>query len=104
MKTETKVSHTPGPWRLEEIKMPNGETVINVLAQCENGDYYTIINHLDAMHADCKLIVAAPELLEACKIILSTLSNCGYGGKHIGLEKQHEKMLEKLIVKAEGGE
>jgi hypothetical protein len=60
------VSHTPGPWEVLEGD-PQQPAIIN-----NKGDALAEVIGGDAeARANVKLIAAAPELLEACKLICS---------------------------------
>ena len=69
--------HTPGPWRV--CKEYHNITVVGC-----NGERiaYPLVANLDddAMHANSRLIAAAPELLAAMKRVLEWLveDSCGY--------------------------
>ncbi len=69
MNTKT-VSHTPGPWRVEDAG-PNSGNVIRFEIQSDAGDICDIedpaIDGNPNAEANAQLIAAAPELLEACK-------------------------------------
>jgi len=49
-----------------------------------------------------ELVKINAELLGACKLVLAHLTATGYGGANHGTENRHERMLAKLIAKAEG--
>lgn len=109
--------HTPGPWRIAEndgayayIKsgpgtnlMKPGQMVAKVWLQ--DADYN---------EANARLIAAAPELLEACKQLLTTLEEAEQAHVligHWGQDAQREfynrpeiKLLVRALAKAEGNE
>lgn len=58
--SETK--HTPGPWRIEDGMVFGGHS-FRVADLCCDGQKYNA--------ADARLIAAAPDLLEACKRLVS---------------------------------
>lgn len=60
------------------------------------------LEHLEACAANARLIAAAPELLEALKLALTTI-NDPLNGLIIGKQVLVEE-IEKAINKAEGGE
>lgn len=82
--------HTPGPWEVERWNWPLEMT----------GRYHRVLNHerfptafipawsepgpgevdgSDEARANARLIAAAPELLEACKVALGII---GFGAEH----------------------
>jgi len=88
------MKHTPGPWRVEPandkrygyIYMDGGNTWIDESVRIE----------------DAHLIAAAPELLEACNMVLGD-----WPSKFSNFRKKEPKYLEiirKAIAKAEGKE
>lgn len=62
------MNHTKGTWKV------SGDYVI---AMQNIEDYVEICRNL-ASNADARLIAAAPNLLEACKLLLKTLLEAGY--------------------------
>jgi hypothetical protein len=73
--TETKQTHTPGPWELREPNCPDGPhkygiqqindgwTVADINSDIEQGEE----------EANARLIAAAPEMLEALEGLLSEM-------------------------------
>jgi hypothetical protein len=90
MKTETKASHTPGPWHYDSVwnLITHGQ---NEIAAIHSGN-----------KANCHLIASAPELLQA----LQSLLNC----PDLNLDDMDHLTLSaidqanKAISKAEGRE
>jgi hypothetical protein len=67
------VTHTPGPWRIEQgvyIMPPENSTQFSI---CKMGG----IQREESRKANARLIAAAPELLEACKALLLALDGDG---------------------------
>lgn len=105
MKTSAKVTHTPGPWRINalsgldglHIQGHNGNTVI------VEEDYF---HFPDEMHsgqreeiakelvANAHLITAAPDMLEALEQVIRVLEG----------EADTAKMVLAAIAKARGAE
>ena len=89
------MAHTPGPWRLETVKTQVGvchkigelgsSTKLN--HACLYDDCYSDKLRDLQLLADAHLIVAAPELLEACKSILAHLES---GALVRNTSKDHE--------------
>ena len=85
------MKHTPGPWELN----PAGEPVIR---WGDDGGQYAVLEPdemYDGWKTDARLIAAAPDLLEACRLAITALS-------------QHDELVafraaEKAIAKAEVG-
>ena len=99
MKTENKVSHTPGPWNIEEY---NNQT-LEIWPQQQNG--YGCIAKIDKLfgqftdsQANARLIAAAPELLEALKAASILLDK-----KPDNFMMAVELIVNQAIAKAEGG-
>lgn len=97
--SETK--HTPGPWEWKDGEYDDDlmflASASGTICTFGNCDYYERCGELPN-EADCRLIAAAPELLEALKRCLEIMSN---GGTWT-LEDQNA--AHAAIAKAEGGE
>lgn len=92
--------YTPGPWTIEPRKCGFGFWVMTQdKAVCE-------IMHDDKSEADARLIAAAPELLEALRMVMNVLpAEPPAAGKLIGAERRHYDAImaaKKAIRKAEG--
>lgn len=78
MTTETKATHTPGPWRAGETPASTTDRSIGIFT-AQPGDepmeICTVWNDEDhevsdeQAEADARLIAAAPDLLAACELI-----------------------------------
>ena len=93
-----KTKHTPGPWTAHDDD--GTETLPCVLSDKVNagGNFYVVqCNVFD----DARLIAAAPDLLEAAKVLISSLV---WERKRSGITYAGGEMLEAAIVKAEGRE
>lgn len=119
MKTETKQTHTPGPWEVsiesepntlrEYIKVtgPDFEQSGN-LAHCLSlgkGSSYGVMRPSGEVKANARLIAAAPDLLEAFKDLRNWLSDMAHWG---GVEPTIRQgfinrlyLADKTIAKAE---
>lgn len=103
-------AHTPGPWQI--VPYWDGDDVVNVVAEyserIEDGRTIKVANwiaELDAAvdfddeddrreetYANARLIAAAPDLLEACKLAVSRM----------GMRNPTAAVLNAAIDKAEG--
>lgn len=117
MKTEKKAAHTPGPWEWTDILWAakghvyvgrpsdfndwNGKPKVEVVATCEGKDAIS----------NARLIAAAPELLEALKMLRAAFASfsaeCNPSGKSSGvadwkLINEAEVKTSSAIAKAEG--
>lgn len=67
MNDKASRNHTPGPWKLlysGEVVAADGEYIVGF-----HWDSYKAFNDMTAEYkGNCRLIAAAPELLEACKL------------------------------------
>ena len=102
-----KTKHTPGPWTLGtraayqnrddpvfwHRDVVNGSKTIRVAKVSGVGE--------DRAEANACLIAAAPDLLEAAKVLISSLV---WERKRSGITYAGGEMLEAAIVKAEGRE
>lgn len=68
MSTQTKASHTPGPWILKPYRK---DFSIGISGESEY--VVTVTGMSEKDKANARLIAAAPELLEACKDALESL-------------------------------
>ncbi len=96
MTNQTQMKHTPGPWTVEKTKgsglrIQSHEKIICWLSPLKQ--YEGLKNE----EVNARLISAAPELLETCKITLDQLELAGYDD---GNTKQ---ILKQAIAKAESG-
>lgn len=68
------MTHTKGPWRVgkdrETVTEPNTDDII-----AKPGKNFSIINPSQRLEANARLIAAAPELLEALKMALTSLDD-----------------------------
>lgn len=102
MKTETQTKHTPSPWSIVENSLKDSRVICGNTGTKEK-PYKSIIASVERSYggmavgegfANATLMVAAPELLAACKLAFEypTLS-----GDYV------KEKLKDAITKAEGG-
>lgn len=76
--TAVKASHTPGPWKLDNLAA-NGEQEIGISRSWEIGGASICIvdssRNAQTLLADARLIAAAPELLEALKRLTKAMDD-----------------------------
>jgi len=65
----TSASHTPGPWTIEPFDGSDKEITIREPAVWVD---YDDVNHQEQA-ANARLIVASPELLEVCELIIGSV-------------------------------
>jgi hypothetical protein len=90
--SEKQETHTPGPWELVQER--------DYLNLQEKDTNLVIAQFMGASNEDARLIAAAPELLEQCKLfekLLSTLIMEGHSGAD--LERDN---LQAILAKVEG--
>lgn len=86
----TQTKHTPAPWNWEPL---NGELIVK---ECSDGSSFTLaeVNTKNPVwEANARLIAAAPELLEACKLVMRGTS---------WLTVKDFEFIRNAISKAEG--
>ena len=98
---EKRATFTPGPWEIQDagpgtIRGLRFRVVTdeNIIAKTTDG--------LEEARANARLIAAAPELLEQCKLfekVLTHLINSGDSGADLERDK-----LREVLAKVEGGE
>lgn len=105
IKQTNKVSHTPGPWKVEGKEQPIISKGIHIVAP----DGSTVTVNLGAKSEECLanagLIAAAPELLEVTKLIVKEWEAPTEGvqrGELIARLSQYAKEARDAIAKAEG--
>ena len=101
--SEKQVTHTPGPWHSDLIVGYDGMYEIYKKLQCGNCQTVAttpLAGNEKELSANARLIAAAPELLEQCKLfeqVLSTLIMEGHSGAD--LERDN---LQAILDKVEG--
>ena len=94
--SDKQETHTPGPWVVKHDK--KGLPFIGV--ESDHWTYNGKIASVDTSEKDARLISAAPELLEQCKLfeqLLSTLIMEGHSGAD--LERDN---LQAILDRVEG--
>lgn len=105
--TTKKAAHTPGPWVIAGRAPHDNSIEIKTINPSENkrqfiAAVYPKPHYDDTQEADARLIVAAPDLLEAAKETLAQLNF--HRGNVTGIlvaMANVEKQLEAAIAKAE---
>ena len=94
--TKEKSAHTPGPWVVKHDK--NGLPFIGVASDpwTYPGTVATVEQEKDA-----RLIAAAPELLEQCKLFEKVLSELVVMGE---ADIEDRDKLREILAKVDGGE
>ena len=111
MKTQTKVKHTPGPWRLGKYKTtvladsrtkswPDEQTRQRDEVIPYGGD---LIAESIFNEANARLIATAPELLEVCQAVLKEMKSFEQLNEEaLTLSGLTTSALKDAIAKAEG--
>jgi hypothetical protein len=103
MKNETKekrATFTPGPWASAWVgTKPHGSAVVWL---GENTRKRIQVTGTGRDVANARLIAAAPELYEQCKLFERTITELMMQGETGGYE-EHEKLRE-ILAKVDGGE
>ena len=101
------MKHTPGPW-IAVSNFEGGPFYIYSHMKSTNSDSVPIAvtkadsrEHVDA-HANARLIAAAPELLEACEIMMEALLKSQVPLNQISEIAHASQFLEMAIKKARG--
>lgn len=97
-----KRNHTPGPWRAGDAghtvfgpKRSDGSLPASIAVMREVVE--------GSVGANCRLMAAAPELLEACKTLLAFANSVRPGGGVLRTEREMLLDARAAIAKAEGG-
>ena len=91
------MSHTPGPWKAEQVGDTGGENPTDVY-EITNG-YTRIAEYVS--DKDAPLIAAAPELREALRLLVDAVSADGWPKKleHMGPLNNARSVLSKVTGK-----
>ena len=84
--------HTPGPWEAEIYPYP----VKSWIVKASDGRIFRGLTASDMTEANARLIVAAPDLLEACEAILRSTKR---GSKRTAHDEWIIQRLEEVIAK-----
>jgi hypothetical protein len=104
MNSETKATHTPGPWELMHAE--HGQHVEVVV----NGGHIAVVfsgSFRDGStgEANANLIAAAPDLIEACEKALNLIDGAGVLLASMSAERSRAvEALRAAVAKAEGGQ
>ena len=94
--SEKQVTFTPGPWVVKHDE--KGLPFIGV--ESDPWTYNGTIASVDTSEKDARLIAAAPELLEQCKLFEKLLSTLIIEG-HSGADLERDN-LQAILDKVEG--
>jgi hypothetical protein len=97
--------HTPGPWRIDEDEYGHRLFCDEYHGVCAGKGFFPegfrITGYMS--HADARLIAAAPELLEALRLMLIPVDAIGnHGGTEWGYSSRHAQAARAAILKATG--
>ena len=95
--------YTPGPWRVTAGIIPNPRVIVVNdldLPVCALS-LRSVHGDLNVMHANARLISAAPELLEALRE-MATQHRCGCGHPHCN-RCEDDRRCAEVIAKTTGG-
>ena len=98
---EKHATHTPGPWQIDDCT-PGESTGLRFEVGTKDSVIARTTDGWKEAHANARLIAAAPELLEQCKLfekVLTHLINSGDSGADLERDK-----LREVLAKVEGGE
>ena len=85
--------HTPGPWRVRAYDVRTGR-LFDIRAGAD------VVAYQSDREADARLIAAAPDLLEACKLAVEALKA---PADHMAVQTAR-RIIEIVISKAEGAQ
>jgi hypothetical protein len=73
MTAETRITHTPGPWRTHDVRVRGQHEYTQVI----RGDAtpHQVLANVYSATEDARLIAAAPDLLAALKALLHATNN-----------------------------
>ena len=66
-----KAEHTPGPWRVAYLDCNRQSVVMGEHIEIATCWHHSVGSIEKEMHANARLIAAAPDLLEALRVLLS---------------------------------
>ena len=74
MKLETKLKHTPGPWRVDhQVKRTTAGTQFIQVVDKDDVEVSYIYLYKDTAEANARLVAAAPDLLDALMHVVALL-------------------------------
>jgi len=98
---EKRATFTPGPWEIQDAG-PGTIRGLRFRVITKDSIIARTTDGWKEAHANARLIAAAPELLEQCKLfekVLTHLINSGDSGADLERDK-----LREVLAKVEGGE
>jgi hypothetical protein len=106
---EKRATFTPGPWQIEDCT-PGESTGLRFEVATKDSVIARTTDGWKEAHANARLIAAAPDLLEQCKLfekVLKAIGDMGYKDE-IDLDSLSWCMrtteLREVLAKVEGGE
>ena len=107
---EKHATHTPGPWQIDDCT-PGESTRMRFEVGTKDSVIARTTDGWKEAHANARLIAAAPELLEQCKLfekVLKAIGDMDYRDEIEGLDLVKWLMrtteLREVLAKVEGGE
>ena len=98
--TKEKPTFTPGPWQIEDCT-PGESTGLRFEVGTKDSVIARTTDGWKEAHANARLIAAAPELLEQCKLFEKVLNELVVMGE-VDIEERDK--LREILAKVEGGE
>ena len=97
--SEKQVTHTPGPWAIEDCT-PGESTGLRFAINSENNVIARTTDGWKEAQANARLIAAAPEMLEMCKLLEECMETID--GKD-GYDASYElAKVRAVLAKVEG--
>ncbi len=97
--SEKQETHTPGPWSIEDCT-PGESTGLRFAINSENNVIARTTDGWKEEQANARLIAAAPELLEQCKLFEKLLRACVMAGDS-GADLERDN-LRAILDRVEG--
>ena len=98
--TKEKRAFTPGPWQIEDCT-PGESTGLRFEVGTKDSVIARTTDGWKEAHANARLIAAAPELLEQCKLFEKVLNELVVMGE---VDIEDRDKLREILAKVEGGE
>ena len=92
---EKHATHTPGPWKVSSHQTQIHSERYGIVAALQR------FTEKSTTHANARLIAAAPELLEQCKLFEKVLNELVVMGE---ADIEERDKLREVLAKVEGGE
>jgi len=98
---EKHATHTPGPWQIEDCT-PGESTGLRFKVGTKDSVIARTTDGWKEAHANARLIAAAPEMYEMCKLLEECMENID--GRD-GWDASYElAKVREVLAKVEGGE